>query len=62
MAIFPLHESRESFSLSFAIAFAIQSNIDAYLKLSVASVALFIVGVGIFIDMRMRRQERTFSF
>lgn len=51
-----------SFSLSFAIAFAIQSNIDAYLKLGVASVALFIVGVGIFIDMRMRRQERTFSF
>jgi transcriptional regulator with XRE-family HTH domain len=51
-----------SFGLSFAIGFAIQNNIENSIKIGVISVALVIIGIGIMIDLRMKRQERTFSF
>lgn len=51
-----------SFGLSFAIGFSVQSNIDTNIKIGVISVALVIIGIGIIMDMRMKRQERTFSF
>ena len=51
-----------SFAVSFAIAFAVQSKIDMNIKIGVISVAILIIGVGIIMDMRMKRQERTFSF
>ena len=51
-----------SFGLSFAIGFAIQNNIENSIKIGVISVALVIIGIGIMIDSRMKRQKRTFSF
>jgi hypothetical protein len=51
-----------SFGLSFAIGFAVQSNIDNNIKIGVISVALVIIGIGIILDLRIKRQERSFSF
>jgi len=51
-----------SFALSFAIAFSIQSNIDYSIKIGVSSVALLLIGIAIFMDGRMKKQNRTFSF
>jgi transcriptional regulator with XRE-family HTH domain len=51
-----------SFALSFAIAFSVQSNIDYSIKIGVISVALLVLGIAIFMDIRMKKQNRTFSF
>lgn len=51
-----------SFGFSFAVAFAVQKNIDYRIKIGMVSMALLIIGIGIILDMRMKRQERTFSF
>jgi transcriptional regulator with XRE-family HTH domain len=51
-----------SFGISFAVGFAVQTNIDNSIKIGVISVALVIIGIGIIIDLRMKRQERSFSF
>ena len=51
-----------SFGLSFAVAFGVQKNIDYSIKTGVILVALLIIGIGIILDMRMKRQKRTFSF
>jgi len=51
-----------SFGLSFAIGFAVQKNIDYSIKIGVISVALVIIGVGMILDRRIKRQERTFCF
>ena len=51
-----------SFGLSFAVGFSVQSNIDNNIKIGVISVASVIIGIGIIMDMRIKRQERTFSF
>ncbi|MFT5253221.1 MAG: transcriptional regulator with XRE-family HTH domain [Flavobacteriales bacterium] len=51
-----------SFAISFAIGFAVQSKIDINIKIGVFSVALVIIGIAIIIDLRMKRQERSFSF
>ncbi|MFT4802134.1 MAG: hypothetical protein ACI93N_001910 [Flavobacteriaceae bacterium] len=48
--------------MSFAIGFAVQSKIDINIKIGVFSVALVIIGIAIIIDLRMKRQERSFSF
>ncbi|SOE20289.1 Helix-turn-helix [Spirosomataceae bacterium TFI 002] len=51
-----------SFGLSFAVGLSLQSNVDNNIKIGVVSVALIIIGIGIIMDKRMKRQERTFSF
>jgi transcriptional regulator with XRE-family HTH domain len=51
-----------SFAISFAIGFAVQSKIDMNIKIGVISVALLIIGIGIIMDLKMKRQERSFSF
>lgn len=51
-----------SFGLSFAVAFGVQKNIDYSIKTGVILVAFLIIGIGIILDMRMKRQKRTFSF
>jgi transcriptional regulator with XRE-family HTH domain len=51
-----------SFAVSFAIGFAVQSKIDMNIKIGVISAALLIIGIGIIMDLRMKRQERSFSF
>ena len=51
-----------SFSLSFAVGFAIQSSVDNSIKIGVFSIALVIIGIGIIMDLRMKRQQRTLSF
>lgn len=51
-----------SFAISFAIGFAVQSKIDMNIKIGVISVALLIIGIGIIMDLRMKRQKRSFSF
>jgi transcriptional regulator with XRE-family HTH domain len=51
-----------SFALSFAIGFSVQSNIDYSTKIGVISVALLVLGIAIFMDIRMKKQNRKFSF
>jgi len=51
-----------SFAVSFAFGFAVQNNIDYSIKIGVISVALLIIGIGIIKDLRIKRQERSFSF
>jgi transcriptional regulator with XRE-family HTH domain len=51
-----------SFALSFAVGFTVQRNIDYSIKIGVILVALLIIGIGIFMDMKMKRQKRSFSF
>ena len=51
-----------SFAIAFATAFSVQSGIDTSIKIGVISIALLLIGIGIFMDIRMKRQERTFSF
>jgi transcriptional regulator with XRE-family HTH domain len=51
-----------SFAISFAIGFAVQSKIDMNIKIGVISVAILIIGIGVIMDLRMKKQERTFSF
>ena len=51
-----------SFAISFAIGFAVQSKIDMNIKIGVISTALVIIGIGIIMDLKMKRQERSFSF
>jgi transcriptional regulator with XRE-family HTH domain len=51
-----------SFAFSFAVGFAVQRNIDYSIKIGVISGALLIVGIGIIMDMRMKRQKRSFGF
>lgn len=51
-----------SFAISFAIGFAVQSKIDMNIKIGVISVALLVIGIGIIMDLRMKRQKRSFSF
>lgn len=51
-----------SFGLSFAVGFAVQNSIDYSIKIGVISVALVITGIGIIMDIRMKRQERSFNF
>ena len=47
-----------SFGIPFAISFAIQSKIDNSIKIGVISVAILIIGIGIILDMRMKKQQR----
>lgn len=46
--------------LSFAVGFSVQKNIDYSIKIGVISVALLIIGIGIFMDKRIKRQERSY--
>jgi transcriptional regulator with XRE-family HTH domain len=51
-----------SFALSFAVSFTVQRNIDYSIKVGVILVALLIIGIGIFMDIKMKKQERSLSF
>jgi hypothetical protein len=51
-----------SFGISFAVGFSVQRNIDYSIKIGVISAALLIIGIGVIMDMRMKRQERSFNF
>lgn len=51
-----------SFGLSFAIGFSIQGSIDVYIKIGIISFALLLVLAGVLMDLKMKRQERSFSF
>lgn len=50
------------FGGSFALAFSVQSGIDPYLKIGVISMALLSLLLGILMDLKMKRKERTFIF
>lgn len=51
-----------SFGLSFAAAFSVQGGIDLNIKIAVISLGALLAGVGVFMDLIMKRQERSFSF
>ncbi|QHI35061.1 hypothetical protein IMCC3317_04070 [Kordia antarctica] len=51
-----------SFAASFAIAFVIQDGIPLTTKLIVVSAALVLIGIGVSIDSKIKRQERAFGF
>ena len=51
-----------SFAFPFAIGFTVQSKIDLNIKVGVILVALLIIGIGVIMDLKMRRLGRSFSF
>ncbi|MHA6281171.1 helix-turn-helix domain-containing protein [Salinimicrobium sp. CAU 1759] len=51
-----------SIAIAFATAFSVQSGIDISIKIGVISIAFLLIGIGIIMDLRMKSQERTFSF
>ncbi len=51
-----------SFGLSFSISFVVQNNIDYSIKIGVASIALLIIGIATIMDMRVKKEGRSFSF
>ncbi len=51
-----------SFGFSFAAGFSIQGSIDLYIKIGVISFAILFILTGILMDLKMKRQERSFSF
>ena len=51
-----------SFAISFATAFAVQSNIAFGIKISVVLAALLCIGIGILLDLRIKRQNRSLNF
>ncbi len=51
-----------SFGIAFAIGFAVQGNLDVSIKIGVFSVVLLLIGIGITMDLRIKRQERSFVF
>ena len=51
-----------SFGFSFAIGFSIPEGIDLYLKIGVSSLAILLILTGVLMDLKMKRQERSFSF
>ncbi|NER15087.1 helix-turn-helix domain-containing protein [Leptobacterium flavescens] len=48
------------FALAFAFGFVVQANIDYTIKIGVFSAALLIIGIGVFMDLRIKKQERSF--
>ncbi|MEL7001775.1 MAG: helix-turn-helix transcriptional regulator [Bacteroidota bacterium] len=51
-----------SFVISFTVAFIVQKNIDYSIKIGVTSIALILIGIGMVMDLRIRRQNRSFNF
>lgn len=51
-----------SFAIPFAIGFGIADGISMTIKIVVISVVLLVIGLGIIMDIRMKRQGRSFSF
>ena len=50
------------FAVPFSITFTIQPKIDLNIRIAVISLALLLIGIAIFIDLRIKKQERSFSF
>ena len=51
-----------SFAISFAIGFSAQNKIDLNIKIGVISAAFLIIIIGIILDVRIKKQGRSFSF
>ncbi len=51
-----------SFAVPFSITFTIQPKIDLYIRIIVVSLALLLIGIAIFMDLKIKKQERSFSF
>ncbi len=51
-----------SFSLSFAVGFGVQNNIDDTIRIGVVSVALVIIVIGRVMDFKIKKQDRSFCF
>lgn len=51
-----------SFGLSFAFGFAIQKNINYSIKTVVILVAILLIGIGIILDKKIKKEQRSFSF
>ncbi len=51
-----------NFGLSFAIGFALQKSPEYSIKIGAFVAALILISIGIFMDLRMKRQERSFKF
>jgi transcriptional regulator with XRE-family HTH domain len=51
-----------SFAVPFSITFTIQPKIDLYIRIAVISLALLLIGIAIFMDLKIKKQERSFRF
>ena len=51
-----------SFAIPFSIAFTTQPKIALTIRIVVISLALLLIGIAIFMDIRMKKQKRVFNF
>lgn len=51
-----------SFAIAFASGFSAQSNVELHLKIGVISIGLVCVGIGMILDTRIKKQNRSFDF
>ena len=51
-----------SFGIAFVIGFSVQGNIDVVTKLWIAAIVLFIIGIGVYKDLTIKKQDRALSF
>lgn len=51
-----------SFAIPFAIGFGMTNGISITNKIIVITIVLSLIGIGILMDLRIKRQERSFSF
>ena len=51
-----------SFGIAFALGFSIQSNLNEIIKIGVWTTVLLLIVIGIIMDLRTKKQERSFSF
>ncbi|MEP0264283.1 helix-turn-helix transcriptional regulator [Dokdonia sp.] len=51
-----------NFAVPFAIGFVVQGKIDYSIKIGVIIAALVLITIGIILDLKMKRQERSLSF
>lgn len=51
-----------SFAIPFSIAFTIQPKIALTIRIVVISLALLLIGIAIYMDVRMKKQKRSFNF
>jgi transcriptional regulator with XRE-family HTH domain len=51
-----------SFAVPFSITFTIQPKIDLYIRIAVISLALLLIVIAIFMDLKIKKQERSFRF
>jgi transcriptional regulator with XRE-family HTH domain len=51
-----------AFGISFALGFTVQDKIDNSLKIGIIAAAIVLIGIGIIIDLRIKKRDRSLRF